>query len=73
MFSDVAVPIMTGKDHALTCEGLLMAEKTTVYAGAMPSRQGQLALEMHGMAPIPVENRYGRAHKTLDNLSLVEL
>jgi hypothetical protein len=36
-----------------------MPDDTTVYAGAMPSRQGQIALEMHGMAPIPAENRYG--------------
>ena len=40
-----------------------MPDNTTVYAGAMPSRQGQLALEMHGMAPIPVENRYGSIHR----------
>jgi NCS1 family nucleobase:cation symporter-1 len=40
-----------------------MPDDTTVYAGAMPSRQGQLALEMHGMAPIPAENRYGSIHR----------
>lgn len=40
-----------------------MPENTTIYAGAMPSRQGQLALEMHGMAPIPAENRYGSIHR----------
>jgi nucleobase:cation symporter-1, NCS1 family len=40
-----------------------MPDDTTVYAGAMPSRQGELALEMHGMAPIPAENRYGSIHR----------
>jgi NCS1 family nucleobase:cation symporter-1 len=34
-----------------------------VFGGAMPSAEGQLVLEMHGMAPIPVENRYGRVHR----------
>mgnify|MGYP001292097549 CR=1 FL=1 len=40
-----------------------MPDETTVYAGAMPSREGQIALEMHGMAPIPAENRYGGIHR----------
>jgi len=40
-----------------------MSDNTAVYAGAMPSRQGELALEMHGMAPIPAENRYGSIHR----------
>jgi NCS1 family nucleobase:cation symporter-1 len=30
------------------------------FAGQMPSREGQRILEMHGMAPIPPANRYGR-------------
>src|SRR5215470_3609374 len=41
----------------------LMSDNTAVYAGAMPSRQGELALEMHGMAPIPAENWYGSIHR----------
>jgi NCS1 family nucleobase:cation symporter-1 len=29
----------------------------------MPSREGETTLEMHGMAPIPSHNRYGRLHR----------
>lgn len=35
----------------------------SVYEGSMPSHEGQTTLEMHGMAPIPLENRYGRLHR----------
>ena len=31
------------------------------YAGRMPSHAGDLAVETHGIAPVPVGNRYGRA------------
>ncbi len=34
-----------------------------IYAGSMPSREGETTLEMHGMAPIPLHNRYGRLHR----------
>lgn len=34
-----------------------------VYEGSMPSREGQTAPEMHGIAPIPLNNRYGRLHR----------
>lgn len=40
-----------------------MADDTSVYAGVMPSREGELSLEMHGMAPIPLANRYGGLHR----------
>ncbi|MEP7023212.1 MAG: cytosine permease [Actinomycetota bacterium] len=40
-----------------------MSDDTSVYAGVMPTREGELAVEMHGMAPIPVENRYGGLHR----------
>lgn len=36
---------------------------TQVYEGSRPTREGQAVLEMHGMAPIPVEDRYGRLHR----------
>jgi NCS1 family nucleobase:cation symporter-1 len=29
----------------------------------MPSSEGEYVLEMHGMAPIPLDNRYGRLHR----------
>src|ERR1700730_161188 len=41
----------------------MMADGTAVYEGSMPTRVGQLALEARGMAPIPVENRYGGLHR----------
>lgn len=41
-----------------------MAQRTAVYEGAMPSRAGQITLETRGMAPIPLENRYGGLHRT---------
>ena len=34
-----------------------------VFGGQMPSGEGQGVLEMHGMAPIPLDNRYGRLHR----------
>ena len=34
-----------------------------VFGGQMPSGEGQRVLEMHGMAPIPLDNRYGRLHR----------
>ena len=40
-----------------------MSGDTSVYEGVMPSHEGQLSLEMHGMAPIPEENRYGGLHR----------
>ncbi len=40
-----------------------MSHDTSVYEGVMPTREGELSLEMHGMAPIPLENRYGGLHR----------
>jgi NCS1 family nucleobase:cation symporter-1 len=34
-----------------------------VFSGSMPTREGQVSLEMHGMAPIPLTARYGRLHR----------
>lgn len=34
-----------------------------IYEGTRPTREGDAVLEMHGMAPIPVDNRYGRLHR----------
>jgi nucleobase:cation symporter-1, NCS1 family len=42
---------------------MLMADRTAVYEGAMPTRAGQVTLETRGMAPIPLENRYGGLHR----------
>jgi hypothetical protein len=36
-----------------------MPDNTTVYAGAMPSRQGELALEMHEPRGAPVPSAAG--------------
>jgi len=33
------------------------------YAGRMPTHAGDLAVETHGIAPIPPENRYGTARR----------
>jgi nucleobase:cation symporter-1, NCS1 family len=33
-----------------------MSDDTSVYAGVMPSREGELSLEMHGMAPVQIGN-----------------
>jgi NCS1 family nucleobase:cation symporter-1 len=44
--------------------GILEAFEEPVYEGAMPSHEGEMTLEMHGMAPIPLETRYGRLHRT---------
>jgi NCS1 family nucleobase:cation symporter-1 len=38
-------------------------DESNIYQGAMPSREGETVLEMHGMAPIPQHNRYGRLHR----------
>jgi NCS1 family nucleobase:cation symporter-1 len=38
-------------------------EKKSIYEGSMPSQEGETSLEMHGMAPIPHQNRYGRLHR----------
>lgn len=47
-----------------------MAAETTgsaltagTYTGRMPSRAGDLAVETHGIAPVPVGNRYGTARR----------
>jgi NCS1 family nucleobase:cation symporter-1 len=40
------------------------ANGDNIYEGAMPSREGETTLEVHGMAPIPNHNRYGRLHRT---------
>ena len=40
-----------------------MSDVTAVYEGAMPTRAGQITLETRGMAPIPLENRYGGLHR----------
>ena len=37
-----------------------MADDTSVFAGAMPTREGELSVEMHGMAPMPLANRRHR-------------
>lgn len=34
---------------------------TDIFAGRMPTRSGDLAVETHGIAPIPAANRYGNA------------
>jgi NCS1 family nucleobase:cation symporter-1 len=34
-----------------------------VFGGQMPSSEGEYVLEMHGMAPIPLDNRYGSLHR----------
>ena len=33
------------------------------YAGRMPARVGDMAVETHGIAPIPPGNRYGTARR----------
>lgn len=35
----------------------------SVYAGSMPTHEGSASLELRGMAPIPLTNRYGRLHR----------
>ena len=37
-----------------------MADDTSVFAGAMLTREGELSVEMHGMAPVPLANRRHR-------------
>ena len=39
------------------------SSESNIYQGVMPSREGETVLEMHGMAPIPQDNRYGRLHR----------
>lgn len=34
-----------------------------IFAGRMPARSGDLAVETHGIAPVPVGNRYGTARR----------
>ena len=34
-----------------------------IFAGRMPSRSGDLAVETHGIAPVPAANRYGTARR----------
>jgi NCS1 family nucleobase:cation symporter-1 len=36
---------------------------TQIYEGSRPRYEGHATLEMHGMAPIPVDERYGRLHR----------
>ena len=36
---------------------------TEIYEGSRPTHEGHAAVEMHGMAPIPLSNRYGRLHR----------
>ncbi|HVC13266.1 MAG TPA: cytosine permease [Acidimicrobiales bacterium] len=36
---------------------------TEIYEGNRPRYEGHTTLEMHGMAPIPVAERYGRLHR----------
>jgi NCS1 family nucleobase:cation symporter-1 len=38
-------------------------DNQSIYEGSMPSQEGETSLEMHGMAPIPHHNRYGRLHR----------
>jgi len=40
-----------------------MPAEPDIYGGSMPTREGELTLEMHGMTPIPLENRYGGIHR----------
>jgi len=40
-----------------------MSHDTSVYEGVMPTREGEFSLEMHGMAPIPLDNRYGSLYR----------
>jgi NCS1 family nucleobase:cation symporter-1 len=38
-------------------------DELSVYEGVRPTRAGDLALESHGMAPVPEDNRYGGVHR----------
>lgn len=38
-------------------------DELTVFEGVRPTRTGDLALESHGMAPIPPDARYGGMHR----------
>jgi NCS1 family nucleobase:cation symporter-1 len=40
-----------------------MPTLTDIFGGQMPTREGEMTLEMHGMSPIPLENRYGGLHR----------
>jgi len=37
--------------------------RAETYSGRMPSRSGDLAVETHGIAPVPPTNRYGTARR----------
>jgi NCS1 family nucleobase:cation symporter-1 len=39
------------------------SDELRVFEGVRPSREGDLALESQGMAPIPEDNRYGGIHR----------
>jgi len=39
------------------------ALRADTYTGRMPSRSGDLAVETHGIAPVPRDNRYGTARR----------
>jgi nucleobase:cation symporter-1, NCS1 family len=54
-----------GPERLVTPEGMqtAMSRDTSVYEGDMPTREGEISLEMHGMAPIPADNRYGGLHR----------
>jgi len=43
--------------------GKTTSDVDAVFEGSMPSREGSASIEMRGMAPIPIENRYGRYHR----------
>jgi len=42
---------------------LALSDTDGVYGGAMPTSEGSTRLEQRGMAPIPLDNRYGRLHR----------
>lgn len=41
----------------------MTVDEEGAFGGQMPSSEGEYVLEMHGMAPIPLDNRYGRLHR----------
>ena len=38
-------------------------DELSVFDGVRPTRAGDLALESHGIAPIPAEHRYGGVYR----------
>src|SRR6266487_7158709 len=38
-------------------------DELSVFEGMRPTRVGDLALESHGMAPVPADARYGGVHR----------